>query len=91
MHQKESDYYIAGKRFRPREATCERCGRQFIMRGGHHKFCSEECALRNRNGVRTCPVCGTQFAPAKPTIRFCSRQCYLTSIRDENASPNLRN
>ncbi len=91
MRQKESAYYVANKRFRPREANCQRCGKPFIMRGGHHKYCSEECALRNRNGVRVCPICGSEFVPKKPTIRYCSRDCYLTSVRVVNAAPDRRN
>ena len=91
MQRRESAYYITQKRFRPRETTCEQCGARFMMRGGHHRFCSEECILKHRNGVRVCPICGKEFAPKKPGIQFCSRECYLTSVRRENSSPDMRN
>lgn len=58
------------------DATCERCGEQFVTRYPWQRFCSKSCANR-RYVPRTCKHCATEFT-GRQGQDFCSKSCAVT-------------
>lgn len=62
------------------EQPCGHCGRPFLARLGHDKFCSIKCQQADRQGrnLRPCPICGTEFGGqvnGRNVAQTCSYAC----------------
>ena len=75
------------------EASCERCGRPYIVKGATQKYC-ENCAgimlqekMRKRYvpkeaAVLTCTICGKEFtSTANNKPKYCSDECREEGLR----------
>lgn len=64
------------------KAKCEVCGKEYIKKSKHQRFCSNACKSKFRriNKVdeieKICEFCQKKFYANKfKNVRFCSRQC----------------
>ena len=66
------------------EATCEQCGKGFIVaKHADGRFCSHVChgAAMRQVMARVCGSCQKAFHAKRPEQRFCSTRCRSQSLR----------
>lgn len=67
------------KKEKPTEKRqCIACGKEFIAKHGHQKYCSPACWGKPQAKTlydRVCVTCGTAFKSKWETTRFCSDPC----------------
>jgi len=68
--RKENEYTIT---------TCEQCGKVFLRRGNHQKFCSDECYNKTHDIgqliAKECIECGLEFKTYHDGTLYCSDKC----------------
>jgi len=65
---------------------CKNCGKGFITKNSHLKYCCDDCRIKAANGRRAsqavheeriCPECGKSFISRRANSVYCSRECVL--------------
>jgi hypothetical protein len=65
---------------------CKNCGKGFITKNSHLKYCCDDCRIKAANGRRAsqavheeriCPECGKRFISRRANSVYCSRECVL--------------
>ena len=65
---------------------CKNCGKGFITKNSHLKYCCDDCRIKAANGRRAsqavheeriCPECGKRFISRRSNSIYCSRECVL--------------
>lgn len=70
-------------RYHP-EAVCPECGKTFITRGPHQKYCNDDCYKEsNSHGeyIKQCKECGTEFTTMHNGNTYCSDKCRRRKLR----------
>jgi len=80
--RKKKNYY---KKVEHQEATCKKCGSQFIAKRSDQVFCSTECRMTyhfpKQIKNRICRRCGKPFQTPTSRQRYCSYECYALEKR----------
>lgn len=65
----------------PLERVCPICGKTFIRKEPHSKYCSRKCYVQSKytfhSQEKICPICSKQFSTTieNPNQKYCSRDC----------------
>ncbi len=76
------------------DRTCKGCGKAFILKEKHQRYCTQVCAARHVNATKfkesqPCAICATPFMAAANAL-YCSAPCIAEATRRSHKAARAR-